>query len=63
VDLLLSMEGLGNIIIIKEDNISVHYKPPPPPIKDTPTGLKRKERKNTSVSIFTCGSTDSYFMQ
>ena len=26
VDLLLSMEGLGNIIIIKEDNISVHYK-------------------------------------
>ena len=26
VDLLLSMEGLGNIIIIKGDNISVHYK-------------------------------------
>ena len=29
-----------------------------PPIKDTPTGLKRKERKNASVSIFTCGSVN-----
>jgi hypothetical protein len=24
------VHGFGNIIIIKGDNISVHYKPPPP---------------------------------